>query len=165
MNVSFRQLFSFHAILVAAAIVVQPGCWEKQSIAEESTIRWDSPQMVAINKEWDSLWDTFTKTPEKISTGKHPYEELVRMQGELLRKRLSDNDVRHLAASCGTLPTRWREWSKFDRAVVEFMLDVFVHSRDREAFRRCSRHDFHYALAIGPLNTIWRKKEEGTIAF
>src|SRR5262245_31843228 len=113
MNISFRQLLSIQGVLVAAVMPLQSGCGERQSNAQESRITWDSPKMLEIKREWDSLWDTCTQTPEKISSAKgDEYRVLVRMQGDLLRKRLSDNDVHHLAASCGTLPTHWRDWSK-----------------------------------------------------
>ena len=91
--------------------------------------------MLEIKGKWDSLWDAYIKSPEKITGANKPWDmhgELVRMQGDLLRKRLSDNDVRKLAANSESLPVHWRDWSKSDRAVVDFMLEVLVYSRDRE---------------------------------
>jgi uncharacterized protein (TIGR03067 family) len=162
MNVSLRRLLLFRAVLVAAAMVVQSGCWEKPSISQESAITWASPKMVEIGREWDSLWDTFAKTPEKISRDKHStYEELVRMQGDLLRKRLSDSDLRRLAATCEALPTHWRDWSKFDRAVVAFMLDVFAHSRDRESLRTLLSVRFPLRVGNWPIEYYLAEKGRG----
>jgi hypothetical protein len=129
-----RQIVWFRAALVGVVLAIQPGCGEKQAVSEETTISWDSPKMLDIKNDWDSLRDTYAKTPEKISrVKKDTYTELVRMQGDLLRKRLSHEDVRHLAASSGSLPVHCRDWSNFDRAVIEFIIHAFVYSRDRES--------------------------------
>ncbi len=135
MNISFRQLLSFQGVLVAVAMSIESGCGESQSVGQESHITWDSPKMLEIKREWDSLWDRYMKSPDLLSGAKKPWDihgELVRMQGDLLRKRLSDSDVRQLALDSESLPVHWRDWSNSDRAVVEFMLDVLVYSRDRD---------------------------------
>ncbi|MDZ4850144.1 MAG: TIGR03067 domain-containing protein [Pirellulaceae bacterium] len=136
MNISFRQLLTLQVVLVAAVIPIQSGCGNKQAMTQESHITWDSPKMFEIKREWDSLRDIYTKSMEKLSEAKESrdtHRELVRMQGDLLRKRFSDNDVRQLAANCESLPVHWRDWSEFDRAVVHFMFDVLVYLRDRES--------------------------------
>jgi uncharacterized protein (TIGR03067 family) len=133
-NKPLRQYLWFRTVVIGVALAMQPGCGEKQAMTEEAKISWDSPKMLEVKKEWTSLRDAYQKAPAKISGAKKDtYRELVRMQGDLLRRRLSNDDVRHLAATCGSLPVHWRDWSDFDKAIIQFMVEAFVYSRDNES--------------------------------
>lgn len=144
MKASCCQSVLPYVLLVAAIIPIQSGCEEHQVTSKEATpnesaaqkkpVAWDSLGMLEIGKEWDSLWDIYCNEPDKISLNKRDtYRQLVRMQGDLLRTRLSNDDVCRLAATCGSLPVHCREWSKFENAVMEFMVEVCAYSRDRES--------------------------------
>lgn len=95
--------------------------------------------MRAIEKEWKSLQDAYDKTPEKIpgAPGKDKYGQLEKMIDRLLRKRLSDRELRQLAGSTEAVPGR-----EFISRTVEFMVRAFVDVGDRRSLvnllsRRC----------------------------
>ena len=90
--------------------------------------------MGAIEKEWQSLWDTYRKTPEQIE-GRHAqdkYANVLAIANRLLRERLPYQVLSRLAASCETLPANAKKRSDFENTVIEFMVEMFVASGDRE---------------------------------
>lgn len=164
MNKQIRQYLWFRTVAIGVTLAMQPGWGETQAMTEEARISWDSPKMLEVKRESDSLWDTYIKTPKKISgAGKSwvTHGEVMRMQNDLLRKRLSDDDVRQLATSFGMLPMHWRDWSRSDRAVVQFMLDVLVYSRDRE--RLVTLLSTRFPLRIGNWPIEYYLAEQGRL--
>jgi hypothetical protein len=108
-------------------------------VAEQTPISWNSPRMRGVQKEWQSLHDTYDKPAKFDKTlgrvvgqnGKDKLFELQQTIDRLLRTRLSEGDVRQLAASSGTLPARVEEWG-FTRDVLAFLTKSFAESGDRE---------------------------------
>lgn len=105
--------------------------------------------MHGIEKQWQSLQDAYDKTPETIpgEPGKEKYAELEKMVDRLLRKHLSNPELRRLAASTATIPDRG-----FTGRVVEFMARVFVDIGDHDHLvellsRRCPGR-------VGPYDNI-----------
>jgi uncharacterized protein (TIGR03067 family) len=107
---------------------------ERHAMQDPAVTSWDSTKMLKIKDDWGTLWDTYRKTPNKVpgEPMKGRYEEVVRMFEALLRRRLSDEEVRHLAETGGSLPVSCKEWSEYECLVVRFIADVLVYSRDRE---------------------------------
>jgi hypothetical protein len=94
---------------------------------------WDSPKVREIEKEYGELWDTYDKTPEKIAGdgGKSKHGEVRWLVDRLFRKRLSDENLRRLVASCDALPARASERSWFANDLLAFMVKHFVRRGDR----------------------------------
>ena len=138
-----RRNLLFRAVLLWFVIALQQGCGEKQAAPEGTPISWRSPRMLEIKKEWDALSRMETKTMDD-------YADLSRAMEAVLGKRLSDQDVRQLAASCETLPINARERSDFDNAVLNFMVEILVDLADRDSLvkmlsTRCPNYICHYA--------------------
>jgi len=126
MNRLSRLRFWFCAALVGVALAVQQGCEENQG----EHITWDSPKMREVEKQWQSLQDAYERTPEKIP-GKGPKdkaEHLNAMVDRLLRKRLSDRELRQLAGSIQIMQNQ-----EFVDRVVKFMVRCFTDSGDRKS--------------------------------
>lgn len=138
-----RRNLLFQAVLLWFAIALQQGCGEKQAAPEGTPISWHSPRMLEIKKEWDSLFRIETKTMDD-------YADLSRAMEAVLGKRLSDQDVRQLAASCEMLPINAKERSDFDNAVLNVMVEILVDLADRDSLvkmlsTRCPNYICHYA--------------------
>jgi uncharacterized protein (TIGR03067 family) len=116
--------------LIGIALAVQQGCEEIPATPEEEQITWDSPKMREVERQWQSLEDTYSEASEKIpgDPGKNKYEELQTLIDHLLRKQLSDRELRQLAGSVKAKPNQ-----VFVDRVVEFMVRVFADSGDRES--------------------------------
>jgi uncharacterized protein (TIGR03067 family) len=67
----------------------------------------------------------------------------------LLRKSLSDEEVRRLAAACGTLPARFANWTQYDHLVFGFIVDALVYSRDREGLVRLLSTRCPFQMEVG----------------
>jgi uncharacterized protein (TIGR03067 family) len=78
--------------------------------------------MLELKKDWDAL--------ASLVDTKDNYARAVDLQGELLRRRLSDEDLRRLAASCGSLHASPNYRDQFSNFVLVFIVKVFVHSED-----------------------------------
>ncbi|HEY2411267.1 MAG TPA: hypothetical protein VGI40_03445 [Pirellulaceae bacterium] len=130
MNKAVRLRFWFRAALVGVALAVQHGCGWNQGMPEEKHITWDSPKMHEIERQWQSLQDAYDNNSETIpgKPGKDKYAQLEKMVNNLLRKNLSDRELRKLAGSTGTIPDLG-----FGHEVVEFMVRYFTRSGDRES--------------------------------
>src|SRR5262249_5673558 len=119
-----------------------PGCGDGRAIPQDCPAPWDSPAVREVEKEWQSLEDAYTKTPEKIP-GRHPkskYASLQRMTDALFRERLSDADLRMLAGSIPATPDgppRDRPVGRpFVDRLARFMAKTFVDSGDRDSLLR-----------------------------
>lgn len=98
--------------------IVQQGCADREPITS-----WDSPGMLAIQSEWESLPTTQDKSQ---------YEVLQHKRDAILKRSLSHNDLRQLATTCTTLPIHENDRSLFTRAVLDHMVEVFVALGDRD---------------------------------
>ena len=146
MNESLCPGLWFREALVALALAVSQACVQAQAIPQGEQMTWDSPKMRQIEKEWQSLDDAYTNMPEKIpgGVGKDKYGWLEGLKYRLLQKRLSDRDLRQLAAAAGPIPDR-----PFTNSVVEFMARAFIEAGDRGSLvtllsRRCPPRIGHY---------------------
>ena len=150
-----RQTFLLPAILICVALAAQQGCQENPPIKS-----WDSPRMLKIQKEWESLLDTANKTPGQEAVEKYggKNEKLDDMLEGILRKHLSKQDLCHLAATCGTLPVRAKDRSEFANAVLAYMERTFIDPGDRDnlvkllstrcQLRICGYDDIEFYLAL-----------------
>jgi hypothetical protein len=93
---------------------------------------WDSPRMLAMKQEWNSLLEEFEKDPRSPKWGLKN-DNLIDMQQGILKNNLSRADMRRLAATCATLPVHEEELSDFEIHVLEFMMAMFIENGDRES--------------------------------
>lgn len=117
------------AIGILLLLTLQEGCGQSEPITS-----WDSPRLLKVQKDWESLLEIATKTPlperEEKYGGKN--EKLDPMLDDILKNNLSMEDLRHLAATCGTLPVREKDQSAFIRLVLGFMVRAFTEEQDRD---------------------------------
>jgi hypothetical protein len=101
-------------------------------------LSWDSPRIRELEKEYESLWDTYGKHREKVlgSDGKTKYRHVTWLVSDLFRTRLSRRDLCHLAFSCGSLPSSNKDRSEFANSLLAFMVRDFVNRGDRSALIR-----------------------------
>ena len=85
-------------------------------------LAWNSPRMLELKKDWDAL--------ASLVESKGNYARAVDLQGELLRRRFSDEDLRRLAASCRSLDASADYRDPFSNFVLVFIVKVFVNSED-----------------------------------
>jgi hypothetical protein len=111
--------------------------------------------MLAIQTQYESILDAARKTPQDPAyAAKYGLknEKLDETLDEILATNLSLEDVRRLAATCGTLPTDQSHWNGFTREVFSYMMQSIVDSGDRDlALRTLSTRcpDF-----IGPFDLV-----------
>ncbi len=84
--------------------------------------------MLEVKKEWQTLHDSF---PER-SWSKVNFDERTTMLHGVIKRRLSHHDMVALAETCGMLAIDENDWSKFDRCVIEVMVNGFAASGDRK---------------------------------
>ena len=151
-------------VSVCTATAAQQRRREDQPMAEEAVTSWDSPKLLRIKEDWRALWETYLKTPEKLPADRsNSYEKVKEMQGHLFRTSLSDKEARNLAASCGSLPVRCKDWSEPDNAVVAFMVEAFVYSRDRESLVRLFSTRFPLWIGNWPTEYYLAMAAEGRL--
>ena len=151
-------------VSVCTATAAQQQRREDQPMAEEAVTSWDSPKLLRIKEDWRALWETYLKTPEKLPADRsNSYEKVKEMQGHLFRTSLSDKEARNLAASCGSLPVRCKDWSEPDNAVVAFMVEAFVYSRDRESLVRLFSTRFPLWIGNWPTEYYLAMAAEGRL--
>jgi hypothetical protein len=83
--------------------------------------------MLAVQKEWQELYDSFDGTWSKDNLG-----ERNEMLDAVLNRALSKEDLRSLAATCDSVPLRVRDQSAFQWQALEYMVRAFVKSGDRD---------------------------------
>jgi hypothetical protein len=138
-----------HVALACLAFVVVAGCRNKEPITS-----WDSPRLLEIEKEWQSLQDSARRMIGEERTKKYgrKNERLYRVLFDLIRKQLSDNDKRQLAISCGTLPVRPQDRSAFTNEVLSCIVNAFSVSGDRDSL--VNLLSTRFPPRIGPVATI-----------
>ena len=122
-----------HRLLSPALIVLMfaspSGCAAGQHGSE---VDWDSPRMLEIKRQWQSLEDSFEEDSGKMADdGKVAYEEHVRSVDRLFRTRLSDRDLCQLAAS-SKIPPVPEDQGSFAYVMLTFMVKALVQSGDRD---------------------------------
>lgn len=124
----------FRVALLSVGLVTQQGCAQERAGQPGTPLAWDSPRMVEIKREWQSLVDAYERTPEKIpgETGKDKVGALGEMTARLFRKRLSDQDLRQLAASSSMLSGEGAN-RRFEDEMVLFMVRFFTELGDRDS--------------------------------
>ena len=139
-----RPSFLPAAAMICVAVATVGGC-----TANEPITSWDSPRLLEVQKEWDSL--------PRIG-GKQKNEEQQNKLDRVLQRSLSYDDLRHLAATCGSLAVREKDRSDFANAVLVYMEKTFVDRGDRDNLvkvlsTRCQLHiavytDIEFYLAF-----------------
>jgi hypothetical protein len=126
----------------------------------EPITSWDSPRLLKVQREWESLRDNAKKMPEEEQVKRYgdKDEGLYDLLAAIIEKQVSQEEMRRLAASCGKLPVREKDRSDFVNAVLSSMLFVFVKSGDRDSLvtllstrcpvRAASNRDIEYFLLL-----------------
>ena len=131
MNTMSRPAFSVRVPLLWLALAgAQAGIGGHAAVAaEDAPLSWQSARMQAIEKEYDQIrrsYYTRTSGLVKPSHSMHPCFEL-------LKERLSRQDLYDLAASCDMLPVRCSDRWGFSTDVLTFMVETFADLGDRDA--------------------------------
>ena len=93
--------------------------------AENSKLSWDSPKVQQLKQDWGALGASFVDP-----TTKSNYGERAGKLDDLLRNRLTHQEMRELADTCRTLPA---EPQGFEYHLREFMVETFVTAGDRDS--------------------------------
>jgi hypothetical protein len=91
--------------------------------------------MLAIQRQYESLLDAANKTtqgPEYAATFGLKNEILTDTLYHIVTSNLPAEDLRQLAATCGTLPTDANHWSPYTRDVFSYMMQSIIDSGDRD---------------------------------
>lgn len=121
MNTLTDQNSWFWGTLVIVILAVQSGCQEDPPIES-----WHSPRMSAIKKEWDALDRSFS------SKSTDEYAEHLKSLDAILRKHLSNRDLRYLVATSGSLPIHAKDRSDFVNAVLKYMTETYLLAGNRD---------------------------------
>jgi hypothetical protein len=97
------------------------------SCARQPVTSWDSPRMLALKDEWNKL---LKNPPPELPASKN--DKLGEMEREILDK-LSVEEMRHLATTCGTLPPHQRDPNAYEANVLQWMVVTFIKNGDRES--------------------------------
>lgn len=115
----------FGVILVCAVIVVI------KIIPGKTIESWDSPKLLAIQKEWETHVEASRHSPKK--NGRASKEDPRWLYDDILAKNLSNKELRRLAASCESLPISTQQRSEFDSYLLEYMVKVFANTGNRDS--------------------------------
>jgi hypothetical protein len=158
MNTLFQWHFWPLFIMIWIMVIAVSGCQEQ--IKGPPITSWDSPRLLEIQKEWQSLLDTAMRTQGKKGAEKYGLknEKLYKMLHDIIEKQLSKDDRCRLALSCGTLPVRSQDQSAFNNAVLSHIIDGFIILGDRDMLvnllatrfprRLCQVTTIEFALVI-----------------
>jgi hypothetical protein len=152
-------LFGLAVILSACMNGENRAMQRAKDAPTKTAISWDSSKMRSVQKEWDSLCDSFGQDTWTQDNS----EERDKMLDSILNKHLSETDLRELAASCGKLPVLEKDRSPFANSVLSHMVVAFVDSGNRKSLvtllaTRCPNrvytyNDIEYYLAL------WERKK------
>ena len=125
----FRRGLLFPAVLICVAFAAVAGCTAKEPITS-----WDSPRLLEVQKEWESLLDTANKMHGKERGEKYgtKNEKLDKMLRRILESNLSHDALLNLTATCDTLPVRSKDRNHFTNKVLAYMEWTFINSGDRD---------------------------------
>jgi hypothetical protein len=110
-------------------LVAIVGCQDKSVITS-----WHSPRLIEAKKEWDSLLEIGIRAtgPEAIEKYGEKNEKLIEMLLDIIKKQLSEDDMRRLVASCEELPALEKNRSDFCKAVLGYLAAYYIDAGDRE---------------------------------
>ena len=91
-------------------------------------LSWVSPKVLEVKKDFESLRASFTEPSTQSN-----YGERATKISDLLRKRLSHQEMSELAATCDKLPVSEKDWSGFERCLILEMASVFLKEGDRDS--------------------------------
>lgn len=99
-----------------------------QSKRREAEMSWSAPTMYEIESDYATLWHAYHNDRDKFpeADAKSLYVEMERLVDCLFRMRLSEQNLRQLAASCDALPIQPKERSRFEKYLLAFMVKAFV---------------------------------------
>ncbi len=124
-----RRLFVAAATVFALLVMTLGYEWSQRITS------WNSPRMLAIQSQYESLLDAAHKTtqgPAYVAKYGFKNEILTHTLYHIVTSNLSAGDLRQLAATCGTLPTDENDWSPFTKDVFSYMMQSIVDSGDRD---------------------------------
>ncbi|MCX7424353.1 MAG: hypothetical protein NTW96_01745 [Planctomycetia bacterium] len=99
-----------------------------------------------MKQEWDALLDDAREG--RVDPGRK-LEKLIRLQRSLLENNLSMADMRHLAATCETLPIHeWKDPNGFETRVLQFVVSSLIDAGDRDSL--VTLLSTRYPVNIGP---------------
>jgi hypothetical protein len=125
------------------------GCGNSEPITS-----WKSPRLLRIEKEWQSLQDDAKKmSPHERGDRYGPKsDKLYDMLDSTIAKQLSDDDMRHLVDSCGSIPVRIKDRTAFTDAVLTNIVRASVVSGNRE--RLVKLLSMRFPPRVGAVETI-----------
>lgn len=117
------------SVVILLCVVVAVFMFKNQPITS-----WDCARMLKIEKEWNALIETADQMPGPGRIEKYGFmkEQLYEMLDDILRKHLSIDDIRRLAATCDSIPIRSVERTDYQNAVLDYMTKTFTEAGDRE---------------------------------
>jgi hypothetical protein len=86
--------------------------------------------MLQLKQDWDAILDAAREG--RVDPGRKN-ENLSHLQCSLLEDNLSMVDMRHLAATSGTLPIHQKDPNAFETHVLRFMVRSFAGAGDRDS--------------------------------
>lgn len=151
-------------IMVTSFSCTKKGECDMQGAAttrSDPPLSWDSPKIFRVQKQWNALRESFVKSATKdMMAERSRLPERARALDDILKKGLSEQDLRDLARSCGTLPIQVEDRSPFAISALQYMIMAFVDSGDRDSLvtllsTRCPdrigfNSEFECYLAVAP---------------
>jgi hypothetical protein len=129
MSESTRSHVSFCTAVTCILSLSVAGCGNSEPITS-----WKSPRLLRIEKEWQSLQDDAKKmsADERVRRYGRKNDKLYDVLDDAIASQLSDDDMRHLVDSCGSIPARVKDRSAFTNAALAHIVRASVASGDRE---------------------------------
>jgi hypothetical protein len=125
MTLTNRRRFRYWGTVQWLALLLMLGCAGERAKRGETPISWDSSNMREIEAEWTSLRNVYAGARDKGETLSYARERL-------LNDRLSERDLRHLAATLDALPLHV-EHTSFKGNVLAVIITSLVDSGDRDS--------------------------------
>jgi hypothetical protein len=105
----------------------------------ETTLTWNSPELLVVKREWEALADSFPRPWTRDG-----FSDRVTKLSNVLKNRFSSAQLRELAKDCDVLPVEAKDWGEFARALIAEMIITFLKAGDRESLvtllsTRCPR--------------------------
>jgi hypothetical protein len=149
MSRSIRSRRLLYAVVTCIVSVPAPGCGNSEPITS-----WKSPRLLRIEKEWQSLQDDARKMSahERVKKYGLKNDKLYDALNDTIADQLSDDDMRRLVDSCGSIPVSVKDRSAFTNAVLTNIVRTSVASGDRE--RLVKLLSTRFLPRVGPVETI-----------
>ncbi len=101
-------------------------------VKREPIHSWDCPRMIALKKEWLSLWGENRSTSWDEERWGFNNDKFYKMLYAILENGLSDNDIHGLVEVIEELPVCSHDQCGFHKSVLSYMIMRFIQSGDRE---------------------------------